>query len=153
MTALRELSPDFREPLLAFAAEPVEFVIVGADALALPGVARFTGALDVFARPSADNAERVWRSLVNFGAPVTAAGVHPADFAAPGIVYQIGLPPARIDILTAISGVTFDEAWASRETTDLEEAPIWFIGRAAFLRNKAAAGRPKDLADAARLIP
>ncbi len=74
--------------------------------------------------------------------PVTAAGVHPADFAVPGIVHQIGLPPARIDILTAITGVTFDEAWASRETTDLEGASIWVIERAAFLRNQAAAGQP-----------
>ncbi len=153
MTPLGELNPDFRDLLLAFAAEQVEFVIVGAYALALHGVPRFTGDLDVFVRPSGDNAARVWRSLANFGARVAAAGVHPADFTTPGIVYQIGLPPARIDILTAISGVTFDEAWASRETADLEGSPVPFIGRAALVRNKQAAGRPKDLADAARLKP
>lgn len=153
MTSLRGLNPDFRDLLLAFAAEQVEYVIVGAYALALHGVPRFTGDLDVFVRPSADNAERVWRSLATFGAPVAAAEVRPADLATPGIVYQIGLPPARIDILTAISGVTFDEAWASREIADLEGSSVSFIGREALRRNKRAAGRPKDLADVARLKP
>jgi hypothetical protein len=153
MTSLRELNPDFRDLLLAFATEHVEFVIVGAYALALHGVPRFTGDLDVFVRPSAANAERVWQALANFGAPIAAAGVKPTDLAVPGIVYQIGLPPARIDILTTISGVTFDEAWTSRETADLEGSPVPFIGREALLRNKQAAGRPKDLADAARLKP
>jgi hypothetical protein len=115
MTLLRELNPDFRDLLLAFAAQGVEFVVVGAYALALHGVPRFTGDLDVFVRPSAENARKVWEALASFGAPVDAAGVQPSDFATPGIVYQIGLPPARVDVLTEISGVTFDEAWATRE--------------------------------------
>ncbi len=151
MTRLPALNPDFRDLLLAFASEAVEFVVVGAYALALHGAPRFTGDLDVFVRPSAQNAERVWRALARFGAPIQAAGATPADFATPGIVYQIGLPPARIDILTAISGVTFEEAWASRESTDLEGSSVAFIGRDALIRNKEAAGRPKDIADAARL--
>jgi hypothetical protein len=151
MTVLRGLNPDFRDLLLAFAAEEVEFVIVGAYALALHGVPRFTGDLDVFIRPSAENAGKVWRALAHFGAPVEAAGVIPADFERPGIVYQIGLPPARIDVLTEISGVTFDEAWATREPADLDGSLVHFIGRDEFLRNKQAAGRPQDLADAARL--
>jgi len=153
MTRLRELNPDFRDLLLAFAAEQVEFLVVGAYALALHGVPRFTGDLDVFVRPTAENAERVWNALARFGAPVRTAGVRPADFATPGIVYQIGLPPARVDVLTAISGVTFDEAWVGREVTDLEGAIVCFIGRESLIRNKEAAGRPKDLADAARLKP
>lgn len=151
MTQLRDLNPDFRDLLLAFVAEQVEFVIVGAYALALHGVPRFTGDLDVFVRPSADNAQRVWKALVRFGAPVEAAGVQPSDFATLGIVYQIGLPPARIDVLTEISGVSFDEAWASREIAELDESSVSFLGREAFLRNKRAAGRPKDIADAERL--
>lgn len=151
MTTLHELNPDFRDLLLAFCAEGVEFVIIGAHALALHGVPRFTGDLDVFVRPSHDNAERTWRALVRFGAPIKAAGVSVADLATPGIVYQIGLPPSRIDVLTAISGVSFDEAWASRESADLEGSTVCFVGRDVFVRNKQAAGRPKDLADVARL--
>jgi hypothetical protein len=153
MTRLRELNADFKDLLLAFAAEEVEFVVVGAYALALHGVPRFTGDLALFVRPSAENASKVWRALVRFGAPVDAAGVRPTDFQTPGIVYQIGLPPARIDILTEISGVTFEEAWSTRESTDLEGSRVHFIGREALLRNKRAAGRPKDLADIARLKP
>jgi hypothetical protein len=153
MTTLREMNADFRDLLLAFGAEEVEFVVVGAYALALHGAPRFTGDLDVFVRPSTDNAAKVWRALARFGAPIEAASVRPSDFETPGIVYQIGLPPARIDILTEISGVTFDEAWATRESADLDGARVHFIGRDAFLRNKRAAGRPKDLADAARLKP
>jgi len=151
MTTVSGLNPDFRDFLLALVAENVEFVIVGAYALALHGVPRYTGDLDVLVRPTKVNADRVWRALARFGAPVEAAGVAPADFAAPGIVYQIGLPPRRIDLLTQITGVAFDEAWASREPAALEEHVVHFIGREAFVRNKEATGRPKDLVDAARL--
>ena len=151
MTSLENLNPDFRDVLAAFASESVEFVVVGAYALALHGVPRFTGDLDLFVRPTPENAERVWRALVRFGAPVQAAGVTEADFATPGIVYQIGLPPSRIDILTAISGLSFDEVWATRETMDLDGSSVPFIGRDAFVRNKLATGRPKDVVDAGRL--
>lgn len=151
MTPLRELNPDFRDLLLALSGEGVEFVVVGAHALALHGAPRSTGDLDVLVRPSGENAERVWRALVCFGAPMEAAGVRAVDFATPGVVYQIGLPPSRIDVLTEITGVTFDEAWASREAADLEGSTIWFLGRETLVRNKQATGRPKDLADVSRL--
>ena len=90
MTPLAGLNPDFRDFLRALAAEGVEFVIVGAYALALHGVPRYTGDLDVFVRPTALNADRVWRALLRFGAPAQAAGLSPADFSTPGTVYQIG---------------------------------------------------------------
>ena len=153
MTTLDKLNPDFRDLLAALVAEGVEFVIVGAYALALHGVPRFTGDLDVFVRPSAENAARLWRALLRFGAPVQAAGVTQHDFETPGVVYQIGLPPSRIDLLTEISGLTFDEVWATRESAALDGSPIPFIGRDAFVRNKVASGRPKDLIDARRLKP
>jgi hypothetical protein len=102
-------------------------------------------------RPSIENAESVFAALEQFGAPVVSHGVTAADFSRPGTVYQIGLPPRRIDILTEISGVSFDEAWASRVEAEVEGRTLHVIGREAFLRNKVAAGRPKDLADAARL--
>jgi hypothetical protein len=151
MTTVAGLNPDFRDCLLALVAEGAEFVIVGAYALALHGVPRYTGDLDILVRPTAANAERVWRALLRFGAPVEAAGVAPADFTMPGTVYQVGLPPRRIDLLTEITGVSFDEAWATRESATLDGHVIDFIGKAAFIRNKEAVGRPKDLADAARL--
>jgi hypothetical protein len=151
MTSLADLNDDFRDLLLALVAEGVEFVIVGAYALALHGVPRFTGDLDVFVRPSEQNSARLWSALTRFGAPLQAAGVSPSDFTTPGLVYQIGLPPRRIDLLTEITGVTFDEAWATREPATIDGHRVDFIGRDAFVRNKLATGRPKDLADADRL--
>ncbi|MES1172659.1 MAG: nucleotidyl transferase AbiEii/AbiGii toxin family protein [Bacteroidota bacterium] len=145
------LNEDFRDILVLLADANVEFVVVGAYALALHGAPRFSGDIDIFVRAEPRNADRVLTALVRFGAPLASAGISATDFARAGTVYQIGLPPRRIDILTEISGVTFDEAWASRELTSVENRPVPFIGRAAFLKNKEAAGRPKDLADVARL--
>src|SRR2546425_775318 len=97
----------------------VEFVVVGAHALAAHGIARATGDIDIWVRPSQENAERVMRALSLFGAPMQAHGIGVADFAAPGVVYQIGLPPRRIDLLTEISGVDFDYAWSSRVDAEI----------------------------------
>ena len=148
---LEGLNEDFRDLLVLLADAGVEFVIVGAYALAFHGAPRASGDIDLFVRPSAVNAGRVFDALVRFGAPLQSAGVTAADFAQPGAVYQIGLPPRRIDILTEISGVTFDEAWASRTTADVEGRPVSFIGREALIKNKQASGRLKDVADVARL--
>jgi hypothetical protein len=148
---LEGLHEDFRDLLVLFADAGVEFVIVGAYALALHGAPRASGDIDLFVRATQDNAERVFAALARFGAPLEAAGISAADFARPALVYQIGLPPRRIDVLTEISGVSFDEVWESRLTADVEGRPIGFIGRAALLKNKRAAGRPQDIVDAARL--
>jgi hypothetical protein len=148
---LRNLNEDFRDLLLEFADGKVEFVIVGAFAVAYHGVPRATGDMDVFVKPSPENAKRVFDALVRFGAPLASAGVKPEDFETPGIVYQIGQPPRRIDVLTEISGVSFDEAWATRQSVHFEGRVVHFIGRDELLRNKKAAGRPKDLADLFRL--
>jgi len=148
---LRNLNQDFRDLLLEFADAKVEFVVVGAFAVAYHGVPRATGDLDVFVKPSPENAQRVFDGLVRFGAPIASAGVTPEDFSKPGIVYQIGQPPRRIDLLTEISGVSFDEAWTSRLGVPFEGRVVHFIGRDELVRNKKAAGRPKDLADVSRL--
>ena len=148
---LEELPADFGDLLVLFADVGVEFVIVGAYALALHGAPRASGDIDLFVRPTPGNAERVFAALASFGAPLAAAGVTVGDFARPALVYQIGLPPRRIDVLTGLSGVSFDEVWESRLTFDIEGRSIGFIGRAALLKNKRAAGRPQDIADAARL--
>ena len=99
---------DFVDLVQCLREEQVDFVIVGAHAIAAHGSPRATGDLDVFVRPERVNAERVFRALARFGAPVAAHGVKAADFAMPGNVYQMGLPPHRIDLITEISGVSYD---------------------------------------------
>ena len=139
------MNPDFVDLLRAFTAADVRFLVVGAYALAVHGHPRATGDLDIWVEASADNAERVMRALATFGAPF--GDVTAADFSRPGIVYQIGLPPGRIDILTELTGITFDEAWPGRLRGRFGDAEVDFIGRDAFIRNKKATGRLKDLGD------
>jgi hypothetical protein len=145
--AQAELNEDFVDLLRCFVSEHVEFVIVGAHALAAHGLPRATGDLDVLVRPSAENAARVLEALRRFGAPLSAHGVTRADFEVEKNVYQIGLPPSRIDILTSISGVSFEEAAASAISVERTEFSLPTLGREALLKNKKAAGRDKDLLD------
>lgn len=141
------LNPDFLDLLEAFTKAGVDFIVVGAHALAAHGVVRATGDLDVWVRPSPENAAKVVDALTTFGAPLAQHGASAADFAREGTVYQMGLPPRRIDVLTQISGVTFAEAWRDRTFITLRGSPVAFLGREALLRNKRAAARPKDLLD------
>jgi hypothetical protein len=147
MTVEAGLNPDFLDVLEAFVRTDVEFLVVGAHALAVHGIPRATGDLDLWVRPSDSNAKRVEAALLVFGAPLQLHGVSADDFSRPGAVYQIGLPPRRIDILTQISGVDFDEGLASRVTVSVRGLPVGFLGREALLANKRAAGRDKDLLD------
>jgi hypothetical protein len=147
MTVEAGLNVDFLDLLDAFSGAGVESIVVGAHALAVQGIARATGDLDVLVRPTPENAERVIQALQVFGAPLAQHGVTVSDFTRPGCVYQMGLPPRRIDVLTHISGVAFDEAWASRKIVAVGGRLVPFLGREALLRNKRAAGRPKDLVD------
>ena len=140
------MNRDFVEILNELSAAGAEFLVVGAHALAAHGRPRATGDLDIWVRPSPENAERVWTALSRFGAPLHELSV--ADLSTPGIVFQIGLPPYRIDILTEISGVTFDEAWPHRIISEFEGQPYGVIGRLELIRNKRAAARPQDLVDA-----
>jgi len=139
------MNPDFVDLLRAFIAADVRFLIVGAYALAIHGRPRATGDLDVWIDATRDNARRVWQALAEFGAPV--AEISEADFAEPGVVYQIGLPPGRIDILTELTGVRFADAWPDRIRRRFGELDADFIGRDTLVRNKRATGRPKDLGD------
>ncbi len=139
------MNPDFIDLLRTFSAADVRFLIVGAYALALYGRPRATGDLDVWIEPTPDNAVRVISALSAFGAPV--GDVSAADFSRPGVVFQVGVPPGRIDILTELTGLTFSEAWPNRVRHSFGGVQVDFIGREEFLRNKRATGRPKDLGD------
>jgi len=139
------MNQDFLDLLRAFAAHNVRYLVVGAYALAVHGRPRATGDLDVWVDATPDNAPRVWAALRAFGAPL--ADVAEPDFATPGIVFQIGIPPARIDILTELSGLSFDEAWPSRLRSAFGPLETDFIGRDAFVRNKLATGRDQDRVD------
>ncbi len=139
---------DFVDLLEELARAGCDFVVVGAHALAAHGIVRATGDLDVFVRPDRENAIAVVCALRSFGAPLDAHGVTERDFSAPGPVYQIGLPPRRIDVLTKISGVEFGEALRDHVVVHVGRVAVRCIGLEAMIRNKRAAGRPKDLVDA-----
>ncbi len=141
------LNQDFLDILAALTGAGAEFLVVGAHAMAVHGVPRATGDLDVWIRPSAENAERVLAALRAFGAPLEEHGVGAGDLQAVDTVYQIGLPPRRIDLMTSVSGVAFEAAWAGRVEVEVDGLPVPFIGRAELIRNKLAAGRDKDLVD------
>ncbi len=140
------MNPHFRDILSALSAEGAEFLVVGAYALAAHGLPRATGDLDIWVRPSAANATRVWRALLRFGAPLS--GYDEKDFHAPDIVFRMGLPPTQVDVLTSISGVEFDAAWTARQRKEVEGVVVPVIGVEDQIRNKRAAGRPKDKIDA-----
>ncbi len=141
------MNPDFIDFLSALLAEEARFLVVGAHALAVHGVPRATGDIDVWIERSPGNAERVIRALTAFGAPTDALGVKSEDFEAPDVVIQIGLPPRRIDILTGVSGLTFEEAWSGRVMHPVNGLTVPFLGREALVRNKRSSGRFKDLGD------
>jgi hypothetical protein len=139
------LNPDFRDMLFAFIAERVEFLIVGAYALSFHGLPRATGDLDFWIGRDGENAERVFRALQSFGAPTL--DLTTSDLLTPDLVLQIGIEPNRIDILTSIDGVEFDEAWKERVVASVDGLEVPILSVSHFIRNKRAVGRPRDLAD------
>ena len=138
---------DFRDLLAELVKADARFLIVGAHALSVHGIPRATADLDVWIDRSPENARRVWEALAAFGAPLDALGIEMSDLARSDVVAQFGLPPYRIDILTGVSGVTFDEAWPERVDDRFDDVLVHYLGRAALIRNKRASGRTKDLAD------
>lgn len=143
------MNSDFRDILSAFCEEKVEFMLVGAYAVAAHGLPRATGDIDLWIACSHKNAQRVWRAVDKFGAPLSNLTVE--DLSEPGTVIQLGVSPRRIDILTEITGVEFQEAQADRLIVKLEGMEIPVIGRSHLIQNKRALGRPQDQADVARL--
>jgi len=146
-----ELAKDFQEILIELADAEADFVVIGGYAVAFHGHPRGTKDLDVLVRAVPANAERVYRALALFGAPLELLEVQEADFASYDGVLQIGLPPRRIDILNKATGITFDEAIEDDLSTQIEGRRIPIIGLDALTKNKLAAGRKQDLADVAAL--
>jgi acetolactate synthase regulatory subunit len=143
------LNKDLREFVELLNSNEVEYVVVGAFAVAYHGYPRYTADLDILLRPTPENAARVLRTLDAFG--FGNVGVTADDLQAAGKIIQLGVQPNRIDLLTSISGVTFEEAWNSREEGELEGIRSRFIGRTELLTNKEATGRAKDKGDAEEL--
>jgi hypothetical protein len=139
------VSPDFRDLLAAFNDRGVEFIIVGAHALAAHGLVRATKDLDVWVRPGPENARRVLAALADFRAPLHDLTAD--DLARPGLIFQIGVEPLRIDIITAIDGVEFSEAWPERVPARFADQEAAVLSREHLLINKRATARDQDLLD------
>jgi hypothetical protein len=143
------LNPDFKDILYCLKEEETEFIIVEAYALAAHGLPRATGDIDIWIRRSAENAAKVLRALSAFGAPLS--NLTEQDFTSPEMVLQIGVEPCRIDILTSIDGIEFEEAWKNKVSVSVDEIAIHILSKADLLKNKLAADRDKDQSDIAWL--
>ncbi len=143
------MSPDFKELLLAFNAHNVEYLIVGAHALAAHGHVRATKDLDLWVRPEESNAQKVLEALSDFGAPLSDLTVE--DLSREKTIFQIGLPPLRIDVITDIDGVEFAEAWPDRFETSFGGVPAFVLSRHHLITNKKTTARLQDLADVQQL--
>ena len=139
------MNRDFVEILSALIEAGAEFLVVGAHALAAHGTPRATGDLDIWINPTPGNAARVLAALRAFGAPL--ADLTSEDLTTPATVFQIGVVPCRVDILTTISGVVFNDAWTRRLVIEIEGVTIPVLGRDDFVINKRASGRAKDRSD------
>jgi hypothetical protein len=143
------LSPNFVEMLRELSATEADFLIVGGHALSVHGYVRATMDFDIWVRPTPENASRVYQAVVRFGAPLHGLTVD--DLTTPGLIYQIGVKPERIDILTTLSGVDFETAWERRVQAVIDGVSFNVIGRKDLIANKRASGRPIDLIDADKL--
>lgn len=139
------VQPDFRDLLASLNSHGVEYVIVGGYALAFHGAPRFTGGLDIHVRPDPENAERVLRALADLGCRFPDLDVD--DFQDPNKIVQLGVPPVRVDLMTSITGVSWDDADAGKAGGTYGDVPVFFLGREQYVANKRALGRMKDLAD------
>lgn len=136
---------DFSALFACFAAHRVRYLVVGGHAVAFHGKPRFTKDIDVWVEPTPENARRVLAALEDFG--FGSVGLGEADFATPGMIVQLGIAPNRVDLLTTIDGVTFDEAWQGRVEGAFADERVAYLGRRELVRNKIASGRAQDLAD------
>jgi hypothetical protein len=141
------VNEDYRDLLSALVAHDARFLIVGAHALSVHGYPRATVDLDVWIEATSENSDRVWHALAEFGAPLGALDVRKEDLTRPNVVVQLGLPPNRIDILTGVSGLTFDAAWSARVEGTVDGVRVPVIGKLDLIENKRSTGREKDRVD------
>ena len=139
------MNPDFRDLLRALSDAGARFLVVGAYAVSFHSEPRATGDLDIWVDPAPDNGARVYRALAAFGAPL--GELAESDLSTPDIVFQIGVAPRRIDIMTSITAVAFEEAWPTRTEAAYGGVNFPIIGIDALMKNKQALGRAKDLVD------
>lgn len=139
------LNSDYKEMLQILLEEEVDFIVVGAYALAAHGIPRATGDIDIWIKTGSQNSEKLIEALKKFGAPVSDIAAE--DFTEPDIVFQIGVAPRRIDFLTSIDGVNFDEASKDKLIIKIDNIEIPVISAENLIKNKKATGRPKDLLD------
>jgi len=143
------LNKDYKEMLQCLLEEDVRFLLVGAYALAVHGYPRATKDIDFFVWATPSNAANLMRALAKFGAPME--GISESDFSSEGVVFQIGNSPRRIDIVTNIDGVQFDQAYANRTICSIEGMDVPVISLEDLIRNKRSSGRKQDLADVEKL--
>lgn len=140
-----EVQQDFRELLELFNVHNVQYVIVGGYALAFHGAPRYTGDIDLFVKPDPKNAKQILTALDKFG--FGSAGIEREDLENPDKVIQLGYPPIRIDIITSISGLSWEEAYKDKIKGEYGDIFVYYIGKENLVLNKKASGRKKDLAD------
>lgn len=140
-----EVQPDFKDLLELFNAHQVEYMIVGGYALAFHGAPRYTGDIDIFVKPTLENARRILTALDEFG--FGSLGLTVEDFERPDNIVQLGVPPVRIDLITSITGVSWEDALSDCVDGKYGELPVKYIGLNEFISNKRATGRKKDLSD------
>jgi len=140
-----EVQPDFKELLKLLNAHKAEFIIVGAYALAFHGVPRFTGDIDIFVKPDPENAKKILSALEEFG--FGSLDLTISDLQDPDKVVQLGVAPVRVDLITSLTGVSWQEAFSGKVQGTFGNVPVYYLGREEFLSNKKALGRKKDLAD------
>ena len=140
------MNPDYKEMLQLLNEEGARFLLVGAYALATHGHVRATGDIDLWVEPTQDNAAKVWRALARFGAPLHQLAQR--DLMSPDLIFQIGVAPLRIDILTSIDGdFDFQQAWQDKHLVDFDGVSVPVLNAQLLLINKRASGRPKDMGD------
>ncbi len=140
-----EVQSDFRDLFALLNGHKVEYILIGGYALAFHGAPRYTGDVDIFVKPDTGNAHRIMAALTEFG--FGSVGLTEVDFVTPDQVVQLGVPPVRVDIVTSITGVSWEEAFSGRIGGEYGGVPVYYIGREQLIANKRAIGRKKDLAD------
>lgn len=140
------LNEDYKDILQCLLTEKVEFLLIGAYAMAIYGYPRATKDIDLWIYASTENAPRVIRALASFGAPMQQ--VTQSDFEQIGAIFQIGVAPRRVDLTTLVHGPRFEDAWANRNSIEIDSMLIPVIAKQDLIENKRAAGRPQDLLDA-----